>query len=100
MEAHHIIEKRLTKGSNWKASQMLLVELTKTVYRVYTNAWKNRVPYETRYKSGIAYKCLLYKASNVIYKGNRGLKMAARYTYGKWVRCRKNEDKTSLLLKK
>ena len=66
-----------------KASQMPSVELTKTVHRVYTNAWKNQIPYGTRYKSGIAYKCLLYKASNVIYKGNRVLKMAARYTIWK-----------------
>ena len=83
MEAHHIIEQRLAKGSSWKAPQMPSIELTKSVHRVYTNAWRNTVPYGTRYTSGWAYKYQLYKASDSIYSGNRVLKMAARYTIWK-----------------
>lgn len=83
MEAHHIIEKRLVKGSNWETSQMPSVELTKAVHRSYTNAWRKIVPYGTKYTPGLNYKYRLYKASNIVYKGNRVLKMAARYTIWK-----------------
>ena len=80
MEAHHIIEKRLVKGSRWSVSKMPSIELTKTVHRGYTNAWKAAVPYGTRYAPGLAYKYQLYRAANTVYKGSRVLRMAARYT--------------------
>lgn len=83
MEAHHIIEKRLVKGSSWNINKMPSIELSKTVHKGYTKAWRNAVPYGTRYSSGIAYKYKLYKASNAIYQNNRVLKMAARYTIWK-----------------
>lgn len=80
MEAHHIIERRLVRGSSWNISQMPSVELTKTVHSGYTHAWRVAVPYGTRYVPGLAYKYQLYKAANTIYKGSRVLRMAARYT--------------------
>lgn len=79
MEAHHIVEKRLVKGSSWKASKMPSVELSKSVHRGYTNAWRNEVSYGTKYTPGLAYKYQLYKVSNSVYRRNRVLKMAARY---------------------
>ena len=83
MEAHHIIEKRLAKGSSWSVSKMPSIELTKTVHAGYTKAWRAAVPYGTKYVPGLAYKYRLYKAANIVYKGNRVLKMAARYTIAK-----------------
>ena len=80
MEAHHIIEQRLAKGSSWKASKMPSVELTKEVHKGYTNAWRKQVAYGTKYNPTISYKFKLYKAASTIYKGNRVLNMAARYT--------------------
>ena len=79
MEAHHIIEKRLAIGSRWNVSQMPSVELNKTVHRIYTNAWRKEIAYGTKYTFGLAYKWRLFAASNKVYKGQRALKMAARY---------------------
>ena len=80
LEAHHVIEKRLVKGSNLRVSKMPSVELTHSVHRGYTNAWRIQLAYGTRYTSGIAYKVRLYKVVNTVYKGNRVLKMAGRHT--------------------
>lgn len=83
MEAHHIIEKRLVTGSNWKKSQMPSIELSKSVHRGYTNEWRKTVKYGTKYASGWVYKYRLYRASNFVYNGSRVLRMAARYTIWK-----------------
>lgn len=83
MQAHHVIERRLAKGSSWKISKMPSIEITPTVHQGYTKAWRNAVKYGTRYTSGLAYKYQLYKASNSIYSGSRVLRMAARYTIWK-----------------
>ena len=80
MEAHHVIEKRLVKDSNWQASQMPSIELTKSIHRIYTNKWRKALPYGTKYSSKLTYKIKLYRVSNSIYRGSRVLRMAARYT--------------------
>lgn len=80
MEAHHVIERRVATGSNWKSSQMPSVELSKSVHRGYTNAWRREVAYKTTFKRSLSFKWSLYKATNKIYKDSRVLRMAARYT--------------------
>ena len=79
-EVHHILEKRLVKGSTMNANDMPSIALDKVVHRSYTNAWRRELPYGTKYVNSIAYKVKIYKAANVIYKKNRVLKMAVRVT--------------------
>ncbi len=81
MEAHHIIERRLIKDSvKYNVNTMPSIELTKEAHQVYTDAWKATVPYRTYFKNTLSYRWKLYKAANHVYKNDRVLRMAARYT--------------------
>lgn len=79
-EIHHIIEKRLVKKSKWNQNKMPSVALDKATHRGYTNAWRKAIKYGTEYEKKISYKYKLYKKANEVYKHNRVLRMAARYT--------------------
>ena len=78
METHHITEKRLVEGSMWKISQMPSIEPTKTVHRVYINAWSSEIPCGIRYVAGLAYKYKLYKAANSVYEYSGVLRIAVK----------------------
>ena len=48
-EVHHIIEKRFLKATNYSSSgQMQSVVLTKSQHRIYTNLWRQNIPYGSR----------------------------------------------------
>lgn len=52
LEVHHLFEKRLREAFEKvpKAEDMLAMVLTKEEHRVFTNAWREAIPYGTKYK--------------------------------------------------
>ncbi len=73
MEAHHIIEQRLAKPYNVNTNKMPSIAIDKFVHRKYTNEWRKQIAYG----SGKVLKWKIYKASKVVYKGNRILRYAS-----------------------
>ena len=54
------------------------VEPTKTVHRVYINAWSSEIPCGIRYVAGLAYKYKLYKAANSVNEYSGVLRIAVK----------------------
>jgi hypothetical protein len=45
LQVHHLLEKRFAGVLGQKASQMLSAAVTKAEHQVFTNAWRQAIPY-------------------------------------------------------
>lgn len=77
LEVHHIVEKRFAPSisTNLKQNEMLSVALDPAEHRIFTNKWRQRLPYGKTYsKDGI------WAAAQEIYADYPSLLDAARKT--------------------
>lgn len=77
LEVHHIVEKRFAKDLDIEnTGEMLSIALTKSEHRVYTNAWREQIPYATGRHS----REEIWNAAKNIYADRPDLLEAARKT--------------------
>ncbi len=78
LEAHHIVEKRLVKHLNIDANTMLSVAVTPEEHRVFTNMWREFIPYGTNYKD--LKPMVIYLYATQVYKDYPELLEAVKKT--------------------
>ena len=77
LEIHHIVEKRFAKDLDIKnTGDMLSIALTKSEHRIYTNAWRKQIGYNTGRHSPQQ----IWEAAQRVYVDRPDLLKAARKT--------------------
>jgi hypothetical protein len=78
LEAHHIIEKRFAERLGLKASQMISVALTPEQHQIFTNIWRQQIPYGTNYN--MLTDSQIWLAAQKVYQGYPELLEIAKNT--------------------